>query len=1260
MSTTPLSAARLALAARDARDRNSDAELQRSEPLAIVGMGCRLPGGANSPEEFFRLLRSGTDAITEIPPDRWNPDAFFDSDFRCAGKMNTRWGGFIGHIDQFDPMLFGIAPREAAFMDPQQRLLLEVTWEALDDAGMPLGALAGTDTGVFVAIYNSDYERLLHEFADSIGSHTCAGAAHSIASGRISYLLDLHGPCFSLDTACSSSLVAVQRACQSLRSGECRAAIVGGVTVHATPEHFISLAKMGMLSPDGRCKTFDAGANGFVPGEGCGVVVIQRLADALADGNRVHAVIRGAAINHDGRTNVLTAPSGLAHRALMRAALDNARIPAASVGYVETHGTGTALGDPIEVEALADVVGAPSGGDPCVLGALKSNIGHLEAAAGIVGLIKAALVLEHEEIPPNLHFQSLNPHISLDGTRLALPTELRAWPRGDRPRFAGVSCFGFGGTNAHVILEEAPRVPAGAAAADAGPHVLLLSARTPDALRDSVNRYYEFLGSGGATVAHRDICFTSAAKSTHFEERLAIVSGSHEETRGRLAEYFSGNLSLGISTGRAEHDPGPIAFVCSGQGSQWPRMGVELFDTEIAYRAEIEQCDALIQKRAGWSLIDHLAEKPDRSKLRHTEYAQPAIFAVEVALARLLIAWGIQPDLILGHSGGEIAAAHLAGALTLEDAIRLVVLRGQVMEKATGRGKMAVVRMKSGDVARRISRLGGRVSLAAENSPVSCTVSGDHEGIAALMNEWLAAGVMCKLMPVDYAFHSAQMQPFAEALEQQLGKLESQPMALAMVSTVTGRHISASELDAAYWGRNIRKPVLFSAAISSAIEAGVRTFVEIGPHAVLTGSMAECIEAAGSDAKLVPTLRREQHDRLALLRSLGSLHCIGHAVKWSAVYGNNGNLVSLPSYPYQRQRCWLETPRKKVTTSERWRRIDSPAMSGTAFEAEVGPSSDPALADHKIHGRALLPMAAFLTYAAETAERFYGEARALTGVAISQPLYLLADRDTLLQIVFDQDAFRIYSRDGNHWRQHATGMTASISGPSLLGDPAEDGSTISGPEFYTQLRERGIDFGARFCTVEGVSKAGGQAHAVILRNSEHGEDWPAELLDGCLQPVSVLGEAGDHVYLPIGADRFEIFGRAGDTVRSTISVRSAGHDARNLSVDVSIRNPEGDELARVEGLQLRSVSADPARVLYHLNWKRQERQSVASEMRSCLLVAASACEGARELAANLEVRGIAVTFSGGHEVAQPCDWSRFDALVAFVETGIDDPLGGLT
>jgi acyl transferase domain-containing protein len=913
-----LSAARLALAVRRLKEERPDFAILQAEPLAVTGIGCRLPGNVSTPEDCWRVLADGIDTITEIPAGRWNAREYYDPDPQAPGKTNTRWGGFVPDAGMFDPVLFGISPREAANIDPQQRLLLEVAWEAIQDSGRAPESLAGGRAGVFVGVSLSDYERMALEDVPSINGNSCSGAYRSVASGRISYLLDLRGPSISIDTACSSSLVAIHSACQSLRSGESDLALAGGVCLHLLPEHYVGLAKLGMLSPDGSCKVLDAGANGFVPSEGCGMVVLKRLSDALADGDRIYAVIRGSAINQDGRTNSLTAPSGLAQQDVVAAALRNAQVPPSAISYVEMHGTGTSLGDPIEVEALAAALGAPREGAPaCALGAAKSNFGHLEAAAGVTGFIKAVLALSHEEIPGNLHFQKLNPNISLEGTRFQIPVRSTAWPRGHAPRFAGVSSFGFSGTNAHVVLEEAPRLPVRQPShAVEPPYTLLVSARTPSALNAAARAYRNFLTGRGRETALYDICHASALRCSHYEERLALTASTHVDTGALIDEYLEGRRRAGISCGRASGKAESLVFVCSGQGSQWPRMGLSLLRQEPVFRAALEECEAAIQRWAGWPLVDRLSAPESESKLADTEFAQPVIFAIQVALARLFQSWGVRPAAVIGHSAGEIAAAHIAGVLSLSEAARVVVMRGRLMQAATGKGKMAAVRLPAASVAEELSRYGGGVSIAAINSPQSTVVSGEGEQVDALLAGWSARGIGSVPLSVNYAFHSAQMQPFGEALARSLGKVETSAGNVAIFSTVLGRLASGAEFDAAYWGRNVRQPVRFGAAVEAAIRNGQELFIEIAAHPVLQSAIGECLAAGGLEGDGVPTLRRGQPERAALMASLGALHTAGYAVSWKAVYRAAAPPVTLPAYPYQRQYYWLERP-ATVTSAHR-------------------------------------------------------------------------------------------------------------------------------------------------------------------------------------------------------------------------------------------------------------------------------------------------------------------------------------------------------
>jgi acyl transferase domain-containing protein/NADPH:quinone reductase-like Zn-dependent oxidoreductase len=1121
-----------------------------------------------------------------------------------------------------------------------------VSWEAMWDSGRAPGSLSGSRTGVFMAICGSDYERLLFDDAALIGPQSCSGAYHSIASGRVSFLLNLRGPSISVDTACSSSLVALHLACQSLRAGDCNLALAGGVTLHLRPEHYIGLSKLGMLSPDGRCKAFDSRANGFVPSEGCGVVVLKLLADALRDRDRVYAVVRGTAVNQDGRTNVLTAPNGLAQQEVIRAALQNAQVQPANISYIETHGTGTALGDPIEVEALTEVLGSSALTNvPCALGAAKSNIGHLEAAAGIVGVIKAALALDRQEIPGNLHFKELNPHISLQGTRFYIPTQPQAWLRGAAARFAGISSFGFGGTNAHVVLEEAPQLFQRPAKSDALPRnkfLLPISARTPEALQDFARLYQKFLSEENREpIDLYNLCHSAATRRDHYEERLAIAAGTREEFSKRLEDFLAGHSGSELPAGRATQEGEAVAFVFSGQGSQWPRMGAALFEQEPVYRAAIEECHELVKEFAGWSLIDHLLAPDDSSELQHTEYAQPAIFAVEIALARLWMSWGVTPLLIIGHSAGEIAAAHISGILDLREAVRVVVLRGRLMESATGFGKMATIHLPASAVAERIQSLGDEVSIAAINSPKSTVIAGSPAAVERLTAEWMDKAVGCRMLPVDYAFHSAQMQPYSEQLINTLSTVATHAQKIPIVSTVRGTRMTDGDgFDAAYWGQNIRRPVLFANAVQVALEMGARTFLEIGPHPVLLSSVSECSANGVQPETLLPSLRRGKDEMATMLSSLGKLYVTGVPVEWSSVYSKPAPPVSLPVYPFQRQRFWIdERPKSRTIAPEDFcgTRLLSPSLSGAVFETELSAANFPFLADHSIEGALLVPMTAFLELANCAVVKSGLSPKALVDVAVLNSLEIPKEGSCTVQTIVEDDAVRIFSLSAEKWKLHASCRLAeSTIAAARIDSPASHAAGLAAVEvgkFYLKLREQNVQFGQSFQVIQALRAGSGKSVGKIRLSEREQRDCsryrvhPA-LLDGCLQ--TAIAAAPEHfvgAYLPFSIDRLETFAAAGSDVWAIAHVTSSSKSADTLTADIDVLGDDGQLLARIAGLHFkrRTSSAVSKRTIYQLQWQRSERpENPAHENESWLVVADDLAEGKR-LAACLQERGCHAT-----------------------------------
>jgi acyl transferase domain-containing protein/pimeloyl-ACP methyl ester carboxylesterase/acyl carrier protein len=883
----------------------------RTEPIAIIGIGCRFPGGGTGPETFWKMLRNGVDAVREVPPDRWDIDALYDTDPDAPGKMYTRWSGFLDDVDRFDPAFFGISPREAVSMDPQQRLLLEVAWEALEHAAYTPERLSSSQTGVYVGACSSDYAR--HQFADlrTIEVYAGTGSAHSILANRLSYLLDLHGPSMAIDTACSSSLVAVHLACQALRSGECQVALAGGVNLILSPEPTIIFCKARMMASDGRCKTFDARADGYVRGEGCGVVVLKRLSDARADGDPIWAVIRGSAVNQDGRSNGLAAPNLLAQQRVIEQALANANVEPHQVGYVEAHGTGTALGDPIEVAALAETYGSRApGAGPCLLGSVKTNIGHLEAAAGIAGLIKAVLCLRHHEIPPHLHFRTLNPNIALQETRFVIPAERCSWPEDSVSRLAAVSSFGFGGTNAHVILDAAPaepelkRTPADRPAADRPDQVLTLSARTPVALTELAGRFERYLKDADAAWA--DICATACLGRTHFPHRLALVASSATEASVQLAAFAAGQPSPDLVTSQIAGDRLRVAFLFSGQGSQYAGMGRQLYETEPVFRDALDRCAAVLDPLLDRPLLEVLFGPAADDALQRTVYGQPALFALEWALAQLWIAWGLEPDCLLGHSLGELVAACVSGVFSLEDGLRLVEARGRLTERHALRGSMAAVFADSGCVRQLLEGVAPDVAVAAENSASETVIGGASADVAAALAAAEARGVRVRTLPGSLAFHSSLMEPVLAPFAAAAAAVQYGPARIPIVSNRSGRVAAPDELSHAdYWVRQLREPVRFSDALQTLLDRDVHALLEIGPKPVLLNIHRHaCPDTAAIG---LPSLRQGVEDTRGVLRSLARYYVTGGRVNWKAVdQEHRRQRVALPTYPFQRSRYWID------------------------------------------------------------------------------------------------------------------------------------------------------------------------------------------------------------------------------------------------------------------------------------------------------------------------------------------------------------------
>jgi acyl transferase domain-containing protein/NADPH:quinone reductase-like Zn-dependent oxidoreductase/acyl carrier protein len=1190
---------RALLAVEELQERIRTMERAGAEPIAVVGIGCRIPGGGDTPEKFWAFLQEGKCAVREVPPSRWDVDRYFDANPATPGKSYVRRAAFLDAVDLFDADCFGIAPREAVTLDPQQRLLLEVAWEALEDAGCAPDSLVNSPTGVFVGIASGDYGTLLQaQPAERVNAYFASGMAHSMASGRLSYVLGLQGPSISLDTACSSSLVAVHCAVQSLRARECRMALAAGVSLMLTPDSDILFSKSRLLAPDGVCKTFDAAADGFGRGEGCGVLVLKRLSDALADQDRILAVIRGTAVNQDGPSSGLTAPNGPAQEAVIRQALANAGLQPHDIAYVEAHGTGTSLGDPIEVQALAGVYGVGRPVDrPLLIGSLKTNVGHLEAAAGIAGLIKLALALRHAEIPPHLHFTRPNPHIAWDSMPVRVSTERCAWP-GEALRFGAVSSFGFSGTNAHIVLEQPPAQPDLEPRNGTTLEIVSIAGRTDSNLRQRLADLRAHVSETSATVA--DVAHTANVGRAQGPHRVAVLAATREELCDRIGAYLDGEPVRELKHGVVRGPDAPkVAFLFTGQGSQYAGMGLALYESNTLVHEILDECDREFHSVEQRSLLDVMFGWADNANIDDTRWTQPALFALEYALARLWMSWGVQPTALIGHSVGEVVAACIAGVLSLDDAIRLVAARGALMDALPRTGSMVALRASETQASELLRPFQTTVAIAAINGPGDIVVSGRREDVNAVIKEAARQGIKTQPLKVSHAFHSPEMDAVLQDFDAVARKAAFGVARIPIVSNVTGRLSSSSDLsNASYWCRHLRETVRFESGIRSLAERKIDVFVELGPTPTLVALASRILDSV--DHRFVASLKPGRDDQTQLLEGLATVYVAGIPIDWKGVQRHRrGRRIPLPLTPFERSRYWLDSPtvsRTEAPTGShglRGRRFDSPAFDGTAFEVTISAATHAYLFDHRVGGRVIAPAAAIVELIRANATLLPGKSDVVVAdLVLAAPLVLEPDGLTHVQLVFtsggDRSSVVVYSKSGSgqidQWVRHAEARVLAVSSldataPAAALDAiqAQCATDSSPAEHYANLAGRGLELGPAFQTVSslwrGNREALGRVHLTI---SPNGDILSPTLLDGAIQVAATAldgAAAADQAYLPFAIHRSFLTPASAAAAWSHATVRSISSDQRTLTVDIDLLDEPGHRVGRFEGLSLRPVAS---------------------------------------------------------------------------------------
>ncbi|MET4559491.1 acyl transferase domain-containing protein/acyl carrier protein [Lysinibacillus parviboronicapiens] len=1194
-----------------------------AEPIAIIGIGCRFPGGVNSPESYWELLSKEVDAITEIPSDRWSISNFYSSNKVNQGKSNSMWGGFLDNVDQFDASFFGISPREAALLDPQQRLLLEVCWEAMENSGQMQERLAGTNVGVFMGAFTLDYKLL--QFSESnrhlVDAHSATGAMMTLLANRISYTYDFRGPSITVDTACSSSLVALHLACQSIRNGESTMAFAGGVNVMIKPEYFIAESKAGMLSADGRSKAFDSSANGYVRGEGAGVVLLKPLSQAIQDNDPIHAIIRGSGINQDGNSQGITVPREEAQKQLLCDVYEKSGIKPSQVQYVEAHGTGTPVGDPIEANALGSILGADRvPGDKCYIGSVKTNIGHTEAAAGVAGLIKTILCLKNRQIPAHLHLKNANPDIDFEKLNIKIPTKLTAWPDTEDVATASVNSFGFGGTNAHVVLQEyVTKETIQDIEKTEDVQTIVLSARNGQALKDYAKDFKKAISANNYSLS--DIGYNAIKRRSHHNHRLAITAKTVDDLIEKLDIFLGNGKEAGIVSGVADNKKSPLSFVFTGMGPQWWAMGRELLQKDDVFRQAVEQCDDLFKRLSGWSIIEAMLADEQSSKMEETEVAQPANFMLQVGLAELWKSWGIAPDAIVGHSAGEVAAAYCAGVYSLEDAVKIIYYRSNLQQRTTGLGQMVAVGLSFEEARIEILDL-DHVSIAAINSPNAVTLAGAPESLDIVIESLEKKKIFYKYLNVKVPYHSHYMDPLKDDILNALKDIKVNTPHTPIYSTVTGKIMSNEDFTAYYWWKNIRESVLFAAAANTMIEDGIDNFIEVGPHPVLANSISECLSLNNVQGLIIPSLRRNAVDKEILFESLGALYSKGYSINWDNIHNQAVRTICFPTYPWQRERYWQESfisEQERLGThvhSLLGKKLNTPEPT---WENDLDLNRLPYLCDHQIQGAYVYPGAAYVEMMLAASKELFGDTGFICGesVKFNKALFLTLGESVKLRLVYsvENSTVSIYSQPtgvSQDWTLHATGqirpnVSVKSQNKELLVLKENCTLQLSKEQCYLQFRKFGLEYGETFQGIETLWQGEQEAlakvslHEIIGAQLDEYEIHPS-ILDLCFQVLAAAlpfqtEEENTTVYMPVGVSKGALHKKVRLDTDLWIHASILNKTETSLEGDIHLFDSEGNIVMEILGCNAVSLKDNTSsskstgtQDIYELQWHTQIRK----------------------------------------------------------------------